>query len=69
MKYWTRYYSRIYHWIYKVLIVRYRASQVVLMNLPANAGDTRDVGSIPRSVDPLEKGMATHYSILACKIL
>ena len=39
------------------------------MNLPANAGDTRDVGSIPRSVDPLEKGMATHYSILACKIL
>jgi len=32
-----------------------RASQVVLVvkNLPANAGDIRDVGSVPRS--PLEK--------------
>ena len=31
-----------------------------------NAGDT---GSIPRSEDPLEKGMATHSSILAWRIL
>ena len=65
MKYWTRYYSRIYHWIYKVLIVRYRASQVVLMNLPANAGDTRDVGSILGSRRSLEEEMATYSSIAA----
>ena len=31
-----------------------------------NAGDT---GSIPRSEDPLEKGMATHSSILSWRIL
>ena len=31
-----------------------------------NAGDT---GSIPRSEDPLEEGMATHSSILAWRIL
>ena len=49
MKYWTRYYSKIYCWIHEVLIVSYRASQVVLMvkNPPANAGDTRDSGLIP----------------------
>ena len=43
------------------------ASQVALVvkNPPANAGDTRDLGSIPGQEDPLEKGMATHYSILA----
>ena len=29
-----------------------------------NAGDTEDVGLIPGSEDPLEKGMATHSSIL-----
>ena len=42
-------------------------SQVVLMvkNPPANAGDIRDVGSIPGSGNPLEEGMATHSSILA----
>ena len=43
-----------------------RASQVV-KNPPANAGDVRDVGLIPRE-DPLEKGMATHSSILAWRI-
>ena len=38
------------------------ASQVALVikNLPANAGDVRDIGSIP--------GMATHSSILAWRI-
>ena len=43
------------------------ASQVVLVveNLPANAGDIRDMGSIMGWEDPLEKGMATHPSILA----
>ena len=41
-------------------------SQVALVvkSLPANAGGRRDVGLIPRE-DPLEKGMATHSSILA----
>ena len=37
----------------------------VVNNLPANAGDTRDSGFIP---DPLEKEMATPFSILASKI-
>ena len=45
-------------------------SQVVLgvKNLPANAGDVRDVGSILGWQDPLEEGMATHSSILAWRI-
>ena len=33
-------------------------------NLPANAGDTRDMSSIPGSGNPLEEEMATHSSIL-----
>ena len=46
------------------------ASQVVLVvkNLPASAGDRRDVGSIPGLGRSLEKGMATHSSILAWRI-
>ena len=40
----------------------------VVNNLPANAGDTRDVSSIPGSGRFLEKEMATHSSILAWKI-
>ena len=47
-----------------------RASQVALMlkNLPADAGDVRDLGLIPGQEDPLEEGMATHSSILAWRI-
>ena len=41
---------------------------LVVKNLPANAGGTRDVGSIPGSGRSLEQEMATHSSILACKI-
>ena len=43
------------------------ASQVALVvkNLPANAGNVRDLGSIPGLEDPLEEGMATHCSTLA----
>ena len=43
------------------------ASKVVLVvkNLFANAGDVRDMSSIPGWEDPLEKGMATHSSIFA----
>ena len=37
----------------------------VVKNSPANAEDS---GSIPGRGDPLEKEMATHYSILAWKI-
>ena len=40
----------------------------MVKNLPASAGDIRDVGSIPGQEDPLEKGMATHPSILAWRI-
>ena len=43
------------------------ASQVVLVvkNLPVNAGDMRDVGSIPGSGGSPGGGNATHSSILA----
>ena len=37
-------------------------------NPPANAGDVRGTGSIPRSEDPLEEDIATHFSILAWRI-
>ena len=44
-----------------------KASQValVIQNPPADAGDIRDMGSIPGWEDPLEESMATHFSILA----
>ena len=41
---------------------------LVLKDLPANAGDIGDAGSIPRSGNPLEKGKATHSSTLAWRI-
>ena len=47
---------------------------LVVKNQPANVGDIRDAGSIPglgQSLgrdDPLEEGMATHFSILAWRI-
>ena len=46
------------------------ASQVVLVvkNLPASAGDVRDVGSTPGSGRSPEEGMATHSNILAWRI-
>ena len=45
------------------------AAHVVLVvkNLPANAGDIRDVGSIPGCGRSQEEDMATHSSILACR--
>ena len=45
-------------------------SQVALVakNLPANAGDVRDIQSLGWE-DPLEKGMTTHSSVLAWRIL
>ena len=40
----------------------------VVKNMPVNAGDTGDVGSIPGSGRSLEEEMATHSGILAWKI-
>ena len=47
-----------------------QASQVALVvkNLPANAGDTRDVVRSLDQEDPVEAGMATHPRILAWRI-
>ena len=36
----------------------------MVKNPPINAGDAEDLGLIPGSEDPLEKGMATHPNIL-----
>ena len=46
------------------------APQVVLVvkNPPVNAGDMRDVGSIPGWEKSLVEGMASHSSILAWRI-
>ena len=38
---------------------------LVVKNLPANAGDGRDTGSILGQEDPLEEGIIIHTSILA----
>jgi len=48
--------------------ISFGASQVVLVvkNPPANAGDRKDMSSIPELGDPLEEGMAIHFSILSC---
>ena len=45
-------------------------SQVVLLvqNLPANAGDVRDVGSIPGSGRSPGGGRGNHFSILASRL-
>ena len=40
----------------------------MVKNLPVIAGDMRDVDLFPGWEDPLEKGMVTHSSILACRI-
>ena len=41
---------------------------LLVKNLPANAGDIIDLGSILGWEDPLEEGMATHSNILAWRI-
>ena len=40
----------------------------MVKNLPANAGDLRDMDLTLGREDPLEEGMATHSSILAWRI-
>ena len=42
--------------------------ELVVKNLPANAGDVRNTGLIPGQEDSLEEEMATYSSILAWKI-
>ena len=37
-------------------------------NLPAEAGEVREAGSIPGGKDPLGEEMATHPSILAWRV-
>ena len=41
---------------------------IEVKNLSANAGDVRDVGSIPGSGRSLKEGMATHSSVLVWRI-
>ena len=41
---------------------------LVVKNLPANARDESDAGSIPPREEPLEEGMATYSSSLAWRI-
>ena len=41
---------------------------LVTKNLPANAGDLREVGLVPGLEDPLEEEMATHSNIPAWRI-
>ena len=40
----------------------------MVKDLPANAGNVRDAGSIPGSGRTPGEGMATHYSTLAWRI-
>jgi len=42
--------------------------KLVVKNLPANSEDVRDASSSLGQGDPLEEGMATHSSVLACRI-
>ena len=41
---------------------------LVIKNSSADAGDGRDADLIPGQEDSLEKGMATHCSVLAWRI-
>ena len=54
--------STIYFCTHLYILV---VAALVVNNPPADAGDARDASLIPSWEDPLEKGMATHSSILA----
>ena len=67
--YWSLWMDECHGTVEKPYTIKLQgASQAALVvkNPPANV---RDVGSVPRSEDPLEKEMATHSSILAWRIL
>ena len=55
---------------YLHIYIHILASQVALVvkNLPVNAGNIRDTGSISGSERSLEEGMTTHSSVLAWRI-
>ena len=54
----------------QIIYIHIRAFQaeIVVRKLPANAEDIRDVGLIPGS-RRFSEGMATHFSIVAWRIL
>ena len=56
----------IYIHVYIIIYIGFQGGAVV-KDLPANAGDTRDVGLIPGREEPLEKEMATRSGIVAGK--
>ena len=64
----TYIYTYIYMHIFLYVCIWASQEVLVVKNLPAKAGNVRDAGLIPGLEDPLEKGMATHSSILAWKI-
>jgi len=53
---------------YELLIIRASQVELAVKNLPANAGHTREAGSIPGLGRSPGEGMATHSSILAWRI-
>ena len=66
----TQVYANLIALFFLTCLLDSHASQLALVvkNLPAKAGDTRETGLIPESQDPLEKEMATCSRILAWKI-
>ena len=60
--------SAIEYLVPTISICRGFSHSSAVKNLPANAGDTGDRGSIPGSEDPLGEVLATHSSILAWRI-
>ena len=54
--------------LYSCYVLRTSQVALVVRNLPANAGDGGEGGSVPGCEDPLEEGTATHSSILAWRI-
>ena len=53
---------------YCLTLLRAFPGDTVVKNLPINAGDARDSGSIPESEDPPEEERATPSSVLAWRI-
>ena len=56
-----------YRRFYQKAHISYSSVPSVVKNLPANAGDIRDIRSLGQK-DPLEEDMATHSSNLAWRI-
>ena len=67
LNHWTTREALTFFFFLGLIIAKFEASQVVpvVKNSPVNAGDIRDIDSIPGLGRSLEEGMATHSSILA----